>query len=413
MLLSRTQTSKITPAKVFMLGAFVVNAGNYLYNVILGRMLGPEAFADAALLITFLLILSFMAMTFQLGTAKFSVVFSNKTFRYFHAMMYKYALLAGSIAGTLLIIFAKDLQQLFHTQSSFMFIVFGVGIPVYFALSVNRGVFQGKQLFVPLTITYQTEMWSRLLVTLLLLWLFTAAASVWVATGIAVSFFFGLIPFRKPAGGTLKAFQFKELTHNRKIINFLLITGFYECTQILINNSDIIMVKHFFTSMEAGLYASLALIGRMVYFVAWMFVMQLLPDVVKREKDGQPHKQILVKYAGYVCFLSAVVVITCWLFPDMVVSLMFGDAYLAIGGLLWKYALATSMFAISNIFVYYFLSLEKYIPVMISGVAGFCQILLIFFYHKSLEQVVLMQIIVMGLLFWVQLTFYQIYTLKK
>jgi len=413
MLLSKTQTLKITSAKVFMLGAFVVNAGNYLYNVILGRMLGPAAFADAALLITFLLILSFMAMTFQLGTAKFSVVFSNQTFRNFHALMYKYALLTGSIAGALLIIFAKDLQQLFHTRSSFMFIVFGVGIPVYFALSVNRGVFQGKQLFVPLTITYQSEMWSRLLVTLALLWLFTGVPSVWVAVGIVVSFFFGLVPFRKPERSTTDTLRMQEFTHNRKIINFLFVTAFYECTQILINNSDIMMVKRFFPPLEAGLYASLALIGRMVYFVAWMFVMQLLPDVVKRERDGQPHKQVLIKYAGYVCLLSATIVVACWLFPNRVVLLMFGEAYLPIGGLLWKYALATSMFAISNIFVYYFLSLEKYIPVFISGVAGLCQILLILFYHQSLEQVVLMQIIVMGLLFWIQLTFYQVYTLKK
>ena len=57
-----------------MLSVLVVNGGNYLYNLILGRLLGPEQFADAAVLITFLLVLSFIAMTFQLVTAKFSVL---------------------------------------------------------------------------------------------------------------------------------------------------------------------------------------------------------------------------------------------------------------------------------------------------------------------------------------------------
>ena len=64
-LLKRT----ITPEQLFMLSVLAVNAGNYFYNLILGRILGPEQFADAAVLVTFLLVLSFMAMTFQLVTA--------------------------------------------------------------------------------------------------------------------------------------------------------------------------------------------------------------------------------------------------------------------------------------------------------------------------------------------------------
>ena len=35
-----------------MVSALFVNAGNYLYNVVLGRLLGPAQFADAAILIT-------------------------------------------------------------------------------------------------------------------------------------------------------------------------------------------------------------------------------------------------------------------------------------------------------------------------------------------------------------------------
>ena len=50
---------KLGPEQLFMVTILLVNGGNYLYNLILGRMLGPEAFSDAAILITLLLILSF------------------------------------------------------------------------------------------------------------------------------------------------------------------------------------------------------------------------------------------------------------------------------------------------------------------------------------------------------------------
>jgi hypothetical protein len=87
---------------------------------------------------------------------------------------------------------------------------------------------------------------------------------------------------------------------------------------------------------------------------------------------------------------------------------LFGEEYITMAPLLWKYAVATSMFAISNIFAYYYLSLDKYVPVIISGVFGMLQMVLVIFYHDSLEQVVHMQIVAMLLLLGIQLGFFTI-----
>ncbi|MFV8358270.1 sugar isomerase, partial [Flavobacterium sp. XS1P32] len=57
---------KFSPEQLFMVTILFVNGGNYLYNLLLGRILGPAEFSDAAILITFLLILSFVGMTFQI-----------------------------------------------------------------------------------------------------------------------------------------------------------------------------------------------------------------------------------------------------------------------------------------------------------------------------------------------------------
>ena len=143
-LLTAIQSKKLTPEQLFMLSVLAVNAGNYLYNLILGRVLGPTQFADAAVLITFLLVLSFVAMTFQLVTAKFSVLFENDLFRNFVSKVYKNALVFGILLGALIIVFSNQLQEIFNTSSSSMFVIFGIGVPLYFLMSVNRGVFQGK-----------------------------------------------------------------------------------------------------------------------------------------------------------------------------------------------------------------------------------------------------------------------------
>ncbi len=405
--LTLLKSKKITPEQLFMLSVLAVNGGNYLYNLILGRLLGPTEFADAAVLITFLLVLSFAAMTFQLVTAKFSVLFEHQVFKSFIAKVYKNALLVGIIMGLLIVFFASELQSIFNTSSSSMFVVFGCGVPLYFLMSVNRGVFQGKKAFKYLSITYQSEMLSRLLITLGLILIFNIQSSVVIAIGILASFVFGLFPFKSENLSLKKTLALPEV-HSKRITHFFIITAFYELTQIIINNSDILLVKHYFESYEAGLYASLALIGRIVYFIAWMFVMLLLPTVVQLKKDGKETAPILFKYIGYIAAISISIILVCLSFPELIINLLFGESYIAMAPLLWKYAIASSMFAISNIFAYYYLSLDKYVPVIISGVFGMLQMALVVFFHESLEQVVHMQIIAMVLLLVIQVLFFKL-----
>ena len=411
-LLTVIKSRKLTPEQLFMVSVLAVNGGNYLYNLILGRLLGPTAFADAAVLITFLLVLSFVAMTFQLVTAKFSVLFENELFKNFITRVYQQAFTVGIGLGLLIIACASQLQALFNTSSSAMFIIFGCGVPLYFLMSVNRGAFQGKKAFKSLSITYQAEMLSRLVITLGLILLLDIQSSAVIAIGILLSFVFGLFPFK------MKQISFKkpaalDAKYSKQIKNFFLLTAFYELTQIIINNSDILLVKHYFESYEAGLYASLALIGRIVYFIAWMFVMLLLPAVVELKKEGKETASVLFKYVGYIGAISMLIVFTCLVFPEIIINILFGEQYIAMAPLLWKYAIATSMFAISNIFAYYYLSLDKYVPVIISGVFGMLQMVLVIFFHNSLEQVVHMQIVAMLLLLVIQLLFFVFDSKKK
>lgn len=388
-----------------MLSAFVVNGGNYLYNLGLGRILGPQAFADAAILITLMLVLSFVAMTFQLAVAKFTTEYDDARRVAFIRRAYKQASTCGFILGAAIVVGASQLQILFQTASSVMFTIFGIAVPLYFIMSVNRGSLQGQKSFIELSITYQLEMFCRLALTFALLLLFKIESSVAVSSAIAVSFIAGVFPIKKLPS---KKALINSLTSDdhKKIFHFFILTACYELTQIICNNSDILLVKHFFPSYDAGLYASLALIGRVVYFVTWMFVMLLLPTVVSMRKEGQNSVPVLMKYVGYITALSAAIVAFTFLFPTVAVQLLFGEQYMAIAPLLGWYALATSFFALSNIFAYYYLSLDHYKPIAIAAVFGVLQIVLIILFHDSLYEVVIAQVAAMGALLLAQLTYF-------
>ena len=290
--LSAQLIKKLAPEQIFMISVLIVNGGNYIYNLLLGRILGPKEFSDAAVLITLLLVISFVAMTFQLLVARFVGTIQQKFFSSLMRSVYKYAMYVGILIGLVMMLFSGLLSQFFNTSSPQMFIIFGFGVPLYFLMSVNRGYYQGQKKFSQLSITYQLEMLIRLLFTLFLLWILPIKSSNIVSIGIVISLLAALFPFNISFRSTsVHVILPKE--QKQQIKKFFVITAFYELTQIIINNSDILLVKHYFDAYQAGLYASLALIGRVVYFMAWMFVMLLLPTVVQLKKQGKSTKKVL------------------------------------------------------------------------------------------------------------------------
>src|ERR1700692_5034457 len=65
--------------------------------------------------------------------------------------------------------------------------------------------------------------------------------------------------------------------------------------QTVINNIDIVLVKHFFPPAEAGFYAAVPLVGRLVNMCAWSVVNTMFPvsagagtNTSSEEPQGSP-----------------------------------------------------------------------------------------------------------------------------
>ena len=384
----------LSPALIFMVSSMIVNAGNYGYNVWLGRTVGPEIFAETGLLVNLLLLLSFLGMTFQVVSAKYIVDLDNAAKETFSGWLTSVSMLLGVLFATLLWWGAAGLSEFFQLSSSWVVKSFTLGIPFYFLLSVQRGLVQGKEKFVPLSASYQVEMLGRFVLTVLLLLVFRLPAGIAVALGIALS----IIIASLSSGRVSLRLRWSGLGKDRKpILYFFLFTAGYEAVQIVINYFDILLVKHSFSPLEAGYYTSLSFIGRMIYFVTWMFVMLLLPDVINRRKKGKAYEHLLVRYVMYISLFVLCAVTTCYFFGDILVIIVFGEQYVAIGSYLWKYGLATGLFAIANVYCYYHLSLGNYQPVLITGALAIAQSVCLLGYHDSFHQVIDLQILFMGL----------------
>ena len=381
----------------------VVNLGNYLFNLVLGRWLGPSAFADLSLIITVMLLITLVAATLQTIGAKFAAAYTaSGDVARVAALRGWLGRAAWAIGLALLAVCglgAPLWQRFFQTASPWPFVILGMGLPLYFAQGVDRGVLQGQTRFGALALSYQAEMWVRLLGAIALVALGWAVngAVAGVTLSLAAAWMAGawLLRARGPRAASTRL----GADERRAIATFSGPVLAALVGQVLINNSDILIVKHFFAPADAGQYAALALIGRIVFFATLSVVTAIFPLVAQKQQRGETHRHLLWAALGLVALASAgVIAATLWL-PGMMVSLLFGAAYLPIAPLLWLYAVATMLYALANVVINYRLAAGNSGGSALAIGAGVAQVAGLWLFHTSLYQVVAVQVVLMSALF--------------
>lgn len=392
----------------------LVNGGNYAFNLILGRWLGPAAFADVTLIVTLLLVARFVTIALQLTAVKFTAAFAADEATHKMAALTRwlrrYSWLLGILVGLLLAGGALIWQRVFNTESYWPFVILGVGLPIYLVQGTDRGILQGQLKLGRLSASYQAEMWTRLAASVVLVVL---GFGVNGAVGaITLSFLATWLVARKVGDwigepGTL------EESEKKTVVRYAAPVMIVYLGQILINNSDILLVKRMFDPVTAGQYSALALIGRIVFFATWSVVAVLFPLVAQKQQRHEPHRQILAFSLALVMAISGTIIAISWAFPDFIVQALFGPAYLSIAPLLWLYGLATAFYAMANVVVNYRLSLGEKKGTWLTLATGAAQVILIAAFGKDLQSVVLVQVILMGVFMVVTMAWDQYLALSE
>ncbi len=404
-LLARPQRgSALSGGALLFASMTIVNAGNYLFNLVLGRWLGPAAFADLSLVITILLVITMVTSTLQTISAKFAAMHAaNGDEPQIRAVRAWLGRGAWALGAAMLLVFiggSSLWQSFFQTTSAWPFVILGLGMPLYFVQGVDRGVLQGQTRFGPLALSYQAEMWARLLgaVVLVALGFAVNGAVAGVTLSLLATWLVG-VWFLRPRQASERHTQPLPQADRRAILSFAGPVVAALIGQVMINNSDILIVKHFFPAEEAGHYAALALIGRIVFFATLSVVAAMFPLVAQKQQRGEPHRHLLWMAIGLVALASLAVIAAALVVPGLMVRVLFGEAYLAIAPLLWLYAVATMLYALANVVINYRLSAGDGGGSALAMLAGAAQVGGLWLFHSSLREVVIVQIVLMVGLF--------------
>ena len=388
--IERGAASRVLGGSIVMLaGSVLVASINFGFNVSMARLLGPALFAQVAAVVTLLMLLSSVSLSFQLVCAKFvarNAVMSSKV-----AVFRDLRRMVGAAIAIVLTIARQPIAEYLRMSDSWLIAVFALGMTFYTPLGVKRGNMQGLCEFGSLSRNYILEAASKLALAILLVELgYGVMGAVGAISASIVAAI--LIPGAKvQKAGNLEEGEVIPASFGEGIQAIVFFIG-----QVIINNIDIILVKHFFTAELAGLYAAVALVGRVLYFAAWSIVSAMFP--ISAAAKDEDRRQVLLLPLLIVLGISIGFIGVLALFPGFIIHLILGESFRSAEPLLSLYASATGLYALSVVLMTYEMSRKiantGWLQLLISGALVF----LIYTFHSSLRQVIVVQIALMALM---------------
>jgi len=388
------QARIVSGSMVLLTGSGLTTCINLAYNIVVAQFLGPKGFGHATVVYTLLTVLSAVTLSFQIIAAKLVAQQAlpeemAAVYRAFH----KSAWACGLVVASVLLLYQQTVSAYLNLPNPALVALLAIGAAFYVPLGARRGFIQGSCGFRRLATNLVLEGAVRLGGSFLLVVAGYGVRGVIAANAaaIAAAYFAGAPKLAGNIPNPLRSLY--ALRETAQALVFF--SG-----QVLINNCDIVLVKHFFPAQTAGLYAAVAMVGRVIFAFSSAVVNTTLPLVAgTREEDRRDLKVIatsLVLVLGSGSLLAFGLCIT----PAWVWTALFGPGFKIAGeygmpSLLALYALATVVYSLSVVIITFEMSYKiantSWVQLAFSGVliAAICR------FHSSMHQVILVQLYLM------------------
>jgi O-antigen/teichoic acid export membrane protein len=371
---------------------------NFLYHFLSARFLGPEEYSIVASLFSIMYLITVGSAAIQNTTTKFTSDFKakkedNKVYSFFKKGFRKISIFSFILLIIYLII-SPLIASFLHIP--LLPIIISSPVIILFALiPFNRGILQGLQRFNALGLNMALEGIIRLIIAMGFIFIGLKAngalASVPIATGIALILTFSSLKFNKTKEKPVKL-------DSKEIYKFIITSLLALFLINAIYNMDIFLVKHFFSAEQAGHYAAISLLGKIVFFGATSIGLVMFPKISELHlKNSKKVKSFFIKSLIFTGIISVLITAIYFLFSRQIVLLLFGIKYLDIFSLIGVFGIFMTILSLSYICVLYKLAIGKKKFILILLLSVMLEIFLISMFHASLSQVILILIILNAL----------------
>jgi glycosyltransferase involved in cell wall biosynthesis/O-antigen/teichoic acid export membrane protein len=375
----------------------LLNASNYIFHVVVSRLLGPSAYGALASLLAVILVLSVPFGVLQTALAEKTALLRAEGRDQEIAGLSTGALRTmvpyGVVAGVLVLVVGTPLLTIFLHVSAGSAMLLAPYVAASVPLSVAYGILQGQLRFKALTALALANVAFRLLggVTFVALGLGVSGALLGtvLATLLTIPFAFHLVRVDRHA--------WRQTRRDIGAVRGGLRTALYGITSFwLLAETDVALARHYLDAHAAGYYSSAGLMARALLFLPSAVGVVAFPRFVGSRGDASRQLRWLRLSTATVAALGALGSAALLVLREPLVTLAFGERYVSGADLLLALAPAMAFLAIVNVLVYFHIA-EGSRAYLISLAAVALEIVLVVMFHANAEQIAVIVLVVSSL----------------
>ena len=362
---------------------------NYLYQIYVGRSLGPEEYGIFGSLFAIIYFMAIFSGSIQAcGAWLISKSIAKGELNEVNAILYaliRKTSIFGASSFILFLLISPFIAAALRLESIIDVTVLGTVLILSFLLPATSGVLQGLMKFNSLALVNILTFLPKLLFGILLINLgYGVSGALGAQTvGMLIAFLISLIclkPYLK------KVSKYKE--HNfHELYYYSLSTTIVMICLAVPSNLDVILAKHFFSSFEAGTYTAASVLGKIILFLPGSISVVMFPLASEINTQNKSPMKLLRTSLTFTGLLSGAATLCLIIFPHLV-SMIFGAEYLKSTSLVQIYAIMMFLFSLTWTLAYYCLAINDAKYVYILAFFTLMEIGLISNFHDTMFQMI-------------------------
>jgi len=362
------------------------NVFNYLFQLIAGRGLTTIDYGSFNAVNSMAVILSAPVAVLPLVFSRYTVQLADSGLKQVRSLLtdgFRGMVLISSALFVIGLIAIPWLQNFLHLEEKTPIVIMLAQLSLSLVLPVFLGVIQGLHRFTAFGICGSSIALGRFLSGLLFIFalewgingaLLSGTIGTCIAMGIGL---WAVRDILKVQGEPLPHDLFSEMRKYSFPV-------FLSTTMVMaLGNLDIVLVKHYCSPEEAGLYSIAAILGRIALFLPGVLIVVLFPEASKAQATGKEDSRILWVSLAMTAFLGGSVALVCSFWPEQIIVLLFGAKYQAGAELLKIISQAMAMLAVANVIFIYCLARSEFKFLWPLAMGLGMMLLLIFNFHDS------------------------------
>ena len=403
------KNSLLKNAGIMFFAAAITNVFTLLYQLFMVRALVPADFGLLDKLMGLTLLASLPTGTFQAVVTKFIASFrAEDNFNKIRSFLWLFLKKMGIIGILTLIafvVFRHEIAAYYKTENTSLIVMVGLLLIISTLLPLNFGALQGLQKFKSLgaaSIVIGSMRFVLGVVFVNMGFNVAGALGALIIAGL-VAFLVAFLPLKKYFffAGTHKIKEKTEDLDLKGIYKYCLPAFIALFSFALLTNMDLQLISPFFSKDDAGYFAVARMIGKIILYLPAAITIVMFPKISEYhtlDKDTIPVLKKCLWIVGAICLGAGFI---CCAFPELILELLAGKVYPQCIPLVVPFALSMSFYALSSVFLYYYLSVHNMKFIYVFMVFAFLQAALIVLFHSSLLQVLYIMVICSIALFFI------------